>query len=187
MNKTVLLLILVSIFSAFTATSQTVDIQKSEIKWIGKKVGGEHSGKVALKSASIVVAADKITSGTFIIDMNSISCTDLTDAEYNAKLVGHLKSEDFFGVQKYPEAKLVVTSSTPFKNGKAQITGSLTIKSTTETITFSVQRTSGGYFANIIIDRSKFDIRYGSSSFFDSLGDNVIYDEFTLEVKLVTK
>lgn len=187
MRKSILLFILTSLIGVFAAQSQTVDIQKSEIKWIGKKLTGEHSGKIAIKSATLVVSGEKITSGTFVIDMNSISCTDLTDPEYNAKLVGHLNSDDFFGVQKYPEAKLVVSSATAFVNGKAQVTGKLTIKDKTEPITFSVQRVSTGYFANIIVDRSKFDVRYGSSSFFDSLGDNVIYDEFTLEVKLVVK
>ncbi len=117
--------------------------------------------------------------------MTTITCTDIEDGEYNQKLVGHLKSDDFFGVEKFPTAEFVVKKSTKFKNGKASITGDITIKGKTESLTFEVDNDGSNYKAKIDIDRSKFDVRYGSNSFFDNLGDKVIDDIFTLNIQLV--
>lgn len=157
----------------------------SSIKWLGKKVTGQHEGNIQVKSGYFELTEDKITAGNFVIDMTTISNSDIESEEYNKKLVGHLKSDDFFGVEKYPTAKFVVTQSTKFENGKATLTGNITIKEKTESITFEIVRTGNEYRAKIEIDRSKFDIRYGSDSFFDDLGDKVIYDIFTLDVILV--
>jgi len=100
-------------------------------------------------------------------------------------LVGHLKSDDFFGVEKYPTARFTVSQSSEFNNGKATLTGNITIKGKTEPITFEVLRTGKEYTASLGIDRSKFNVRYGSDSFFDNLGDNAIDNIFTLEIRLV--
>ena len=129
----------------------------------------------------------KIVSGEFNIDMNSINCKDLTDESWNQKLVGHLKSDDFFGVAKFPTAKLVINESQAFNKDEAVVTGKLTIKGITHPLTFTAKRNGNTYESTITIDRSKYDIRYGSGKFFDNLGDNMIYDEFTLEVKLVVE
>ena len=106
-------------------------------------------------------------------------------------LQGHLKSDDFFGVAKYPLAKLVITGSTPFDKGTGVVSGTLTIKDITNPIEFkaTVQKKDDGtwFFANIIIDRTKYNIRYGSGSFFDNLGDKTIYDDFKLKVNLLVK
>ena len=110
--------------------------------------------------------------------MNTITCTDLKDDGYNQKLVGHLKSDDFFGVDKYPTANFKVTKSTSFKNGKATLTGNLTIKGITQKISFEVTKIKNVFTANLDIDRSKYNVRYGSNSFFDSLGDAAIDDIF---------
>jgi polyisoprenoid-binding protein YceI len=105
--------------------------------------------------------------------------------------LGHLKSDDFFGVVKYPLAKLVITGSTPFDKGSAVVSGTLTIKDATNPIEFKAtsQKKEDGtwFFANIIVDRTKYNIRYGSGSFFDNLGDKTIYDEFKLKVNLLVK
>ncbi|WP_075602456.1 YceI family protein [Saccharicrinis aurantiacus] len=164
-----------------------VDTQKSTIKWEGKKVGGAHNGFVKLKDAKLAIKNDIITDGEFIIDMASITNTDIDNEEYNQKLVGHLKSDDFFGVEKYPTSKLIITNSSTFKNGVAKVSGNLSIKGKTHPIDFEVKQNSNGYITTLVIDRSKYNVRYGSSSFFDNLGDKVIYDEFTLEVNLITK
>jgi polyisoprenoid-binding protein YceI len=169
------------------AQDYTVDVQKSQVKWLATKVTGKHNGTISIKSGEMSVKNNKISSGTFVIDMNSIANEDLTDAGYNQKLVGHLKSDDFFGVATYPEAKLVVTKATAFKNNQADVRGDLTIKNKTNSILFTVTKSGDKYLAKIIVDRSKFDVKYGSNSFFDNLGDKAISDEFNLDVELVVK
>jgi polyisoprenoid-binding protein YceI len=170
---------------AVYAQKQVVDANKSNIEWLGKKIGGQHNGTIQLKSGELEVKSDKIVSGSFTVDMTTITNTDLKDPGYNQKLVGHLKSDDFFGVEKYPTANFTITKSTKFNNGKATVTGDITIKGKTKSITFDVVKSGNDYTAKIDIDRSKFDVRYGSNSFFDNLGDKAIDDVFTLNIKLV--
>lgn len=188
--KTVrILLAAVALTFGLSVQAKTVKVNavKSEITWLGKKVTGEHSGKISLKSGELDVDDKAINGGQFVVDMNSITCTDLTDAEWNAKLVGHLKNDDFFGVEKYPEAKLVISKKATFSGNKATVTGNLTIKDKTNPVTFDVTKTGNTYKAEITVDRSKYDIRYGSKSFFDNLGDKTIYDDFYLTVNLVVE
>ena len=166
------------------AGTQKVDVAKSTVKWLGKKVTGQHSGTISIKEGSLDVNKGKVTGGKVVIDMNSIVDTDLTDAAWNAKLVGHLKSDDFFGVATYPTAELVVT-----KVEGTTFTGNLTIKGITNPVSFTAASAKEGgntvYKGTLTIDRSKFNVKYGSKSFFDNLGDKVIYDEFTLDFNLV--
>lgn len=163
------------------------DIDKSEVKWTGRKVTGEHHGHIKLKSGVLILEHERIVSGNFTIDMKTITNYDLEDEELNKTLVGHLKSDDFFGVEKYPEATLVIVHSSKFRNGKAEVKGDLTIKEITHPVSFTVERYNGTYKASIVIDRAKYDVRYGSGSFFDNLGDKLIYDDFTVGVKLVVE
>jgi polyisoprenoid-binding protein YceI len=115
----------------------------------------------------------------------------LKDSEASERLEGHLKSDDFFGVEKFPVAKLVVTGSTPFDKGTGVVKGTLTIKDVTNPIEFkaTMQKKEDGvwFYTNIVIDRTKYNVRYGSGSFFDNLGDKTIYDEFKLKVSLLVK
>lgn len=176
---------LISIF-AFSQ-NLSVSTELSELKWTGKKVTGEHWGFIKLKDASLTVKDGKILSGTFLIDMASINNQDLEDESTNAKLVGHLKSDDFFGVDKHPVATLKINDASKFINGVADIEGNLTIKGITHPISFKAEKIKTGYTANIKVDRTKYNVRYGSGKFFDNLGDNMIYDDFTLDVKIITK
>jgi len=178
---------LIVLMSGNITIAQKVEVntQKSNIKWLGKKVVGEHEGNMQMKSGFLDFKDDRIVAGEFVIDMTSITNTDLEDEGYNQKLVGHLKSDDFFGVEKYPTANFVVTQSTKFKNGKATLTGNISIKGKTESISFDVIRKGKEYVSTVEIDRSKFDVRYGSDSFFDNLGDKAIDDIFILDIKLV--
>lgn len=127
--------------------------------------------------------------GSFEIDMQSIKNTDIENEEYNQKLVGHLKSDDFFGVEKYPKASFVIKEVDQKNASKYHVKGDITIKGTTKSIEFPVEISmmddKAVASASITIDRSEFDIRYGSGSFFDGLGDKMIYDDFTLDVTLV--
>lgn len=182
---TVILAMLVS--GIVTAQSFNADVEKSTLKWHGKKVTGEHFGFIQLKEGSFEIADNRIKKGSFVIDMTTISNTDLEDAGYNAKLVGHLKSDDFFGVDKHPTAKLVIKEATEFNKGVAKAKAHLTIKGITHPVEFEVTKKGEVYGAFITVDRSKYNVRYGSTSFFDNLGDKAIYDDFTLDVKLITK
>lgn len=185
--KTLMITLVMLAFSASALNAQkmTADVKSSTMKWHGKKVTGEHYGNISLKSGVLEMKDNQIASGKFVIDMTSITCIDLTDAAYNTKLVNHLKSDDFFGVTKHPEALLEIVKSTPFVNNEATIEGKLTIKNITHPVTFKVKKNGSAYAAEIKVDRSKYDVRYGSGSFFDNLGDNMIYDEFTLNVSIV--
>lgn len=176
-------------FAFTTAVSVAVDADASQITWKGYKVTGEHAGTIAVKEGNFTYDGDVLTGGSFVIDMTSIACTDL-QGEYAGKLVGHLKSDDFFGVATYPTAKFEITKVVSRgKAGDYKITGNLTIKETTKEIRFNanVDQSTGVPVAtaDITIDRSDFNVKYGSGSFFDNLGDKTIYDEFDLGLKLV--
>jgi polyisoprenoid-binding protein YceI len=167
-----------------------VDVQKSTIAWTGKKVMGQHSGELKLSSGTIVTTGSVPTKGGFVIDMTSLSNTDLPDAESKGKLLGHLKSEDFFGVEKYPSAQFVATKITAAGAGKVNVSGNLTIKGITNPISFPATYTVAGNTLtataqNVKVDRTKYSIKYGSKSFFESIGDKAIDDEFILNISLV--
>lgn len=176
---------------ALVSTNYNVDVTSSNIVWNGYKVTGSHTGNVKVKSGKLDIDGGKLTGGSFEIDMNSITCTDMTGGGAD-KLVGHLKSDDFFGVATYPTAKFVISRAIALDTkGNYKIIGNLTIKSTTKEIKFNanVAETDGVVKATgkITIDRSEYDVRFGSGSFFDSLGDKTIYDEFDMNVSLVAK
>lgn len=183
-TKLLLLAMIVMISGGLYAQDYKADVKKTEIKWEGKKVTGKHDGFIKLKSGMLQMKDGNITGGRFAIDMTTITNTDLEDPGTNKKLVDHLKSDDFFGVEKYPTAQFIITKAEPFEKYKAEIEGNITIKETTHPITFNVMKAHNAYVATIVIDRSKFNVRYGSGSFFDNLGDKMIYDDFTLNVKL---
>lgn len=187
MNTKYFILSLIIILSSNILKAQKAEVstKATTVEWLGKKIGGEHRGNVQIKSGSLELKNETIVSGIFVIDMTTITNTDLDSKESQQKLVGHLKSDDFFGVETYPTATFAITKSAELKNGKATITGNITIKGKTESITFNVTKTGKEYRAKIEIDRSKFNVRYGSDSFFDNLGDKVIDDIFTLDIKLV--
>jgi len=162
------------------------DTSKTTLSWLGEKVTGQHTGTIKLQSGWLSWKDNKIASGEFIIDMASIK-----ESSGNAMLERHLKSDDFFSVGKFPSANLVITGSESFEKGTAVVKGTLTIKGVTNPIEFkaNIQNKDDGlwFYSNIIIDRTKYNIRYGSGSFFDNLGDKVIYDEFKVKVALFVK
>lgn len=164
-----------------------VNTRESSLKWIAKKVTGSHYGGVKLADGVFSIKNSRIVSGRFTIDMTTISVDDIKNPEWNKKLLDHLNSDDFFSVQKHKTAVLEVTDSKPFVNGEAQVSGSLTIKGKTHPISFRVRMAGGRFSTTATVDRTLYDIRYGSGKFFDNLGDNMIYDEFTLEVLVVTE
>ena len=190
MKKSIVSIALMVIFG-FTATASTpiekekkeVKVSESTVTWKGYKVTGSHEGTINLKSGHLEMDGDKLIGGQFVVDMTSISNTDL-DADSKGKLEGHLKSDDFFGVANYPTAKLVFTSVKPMNKNSYTVTGNLTIKETTKPITLVVSVYENKATATMKVDRAEYDVRYGSGSFFDDLGDKTIYDEFDLVVDL---
>ncbi|WP_281322377.1 YceI family protein [Flavobacterium aestivum] len=171
--------------STLTVTAQTkkVNASKSTLNWVGKKVTGEHSGTVALKSGALVFKKNVLKGGTFTVDMTSINATDLS-GEYQGKLNGHLKADDFFGTEKYPTSTLVFKTIADKGNGVYTVTADLTIKAKTNPITFDITVKGDTATTALKIDRTKYDIKYGSKSFFEGLGDKTIYDDFDLAVNL---
>ena len=166
-----------------TATAQTVAIKSSTVVWKGYKVAGSHEGTIDLKSGSLAFDGDKLTGGAFVLDMNSLSSTDLS-GEYKGKLEGHLKSDDFFGVAKYPTAALKITKVKKTGKNAYKIIGDLTIKGITKTVKFPASIYGKKATGTLKIDRTDFNVQYGSGSFFDNLKDNLIYDELDLVVDL---
>lgn len=168
-----------------------IDTQQSTLEWVGKKVTGQHNGVVSVKKGIINLEGKQITGGEFEIDMTSITVSDIEDPEKNAKLVGHLKSEDFFSVEKHPIAKFMITQVEEKSPERVEITGNLNIKGITRAVRFPATVTYQGDTTlakgELKLDRSKWDIRYGSGKFFKGLGDKLIDDEIELKLDLVAK
>ncbi|WP_124980878.1 YceI family protein [Nonlabens xiamenensis] len=162
---------------------KTVNTTESTAHWTGKKFGGSHNGSIHLKSGSLEFDGERLTGGEFVIDMQSISVSDLS-GESKEKLEGHLKSDDFFATDAHPTASLVFTEVTQ-KEGHASVTADLTVKGITHPISFDLKLDNNSASTLLNIDRSKYDVKYGSKSFFKGLGDNFIYDNFEVEVNLV--
>ncbi len=191
--KKLLLLPLLAILAmaAKVADTYNVDTASSSIVWTGYKVTGKHTGAVKVKNGTLSWDAGKLTGGSFDIDMNSMTVVDLT-GESNTKLLNHLKSDDFFSVATHPVASFKITSAkeiTDPAKGTHEITGDLTIKGVTNAITFPATVTVNGKEAvakaDIKLDRTKWNIRYGSGKFFENLGDKMISDDFELKLHIV--
>lgn len=191
MKKSLLSLVFVAVFG-FSATATTpIDGEKKEVKvseskvtWKGYKVTGSHDGNINLKSGHLEMKGKKLVGGEFVVDMTSIVVTDLEAGKGKEKLEGHLKSADFFGVESNPTSKLVFTSVKPMNDNSYTVTGDLTIKGITKPVTLVLSMFENKASATLKIDRTKYDIKYGSGSFFDNLGDKAIYDDFDLVVDL---
>ena len=168
-----------------TQTFKIVSTQ-SNIDWVGRKVTGAHNGTVAIKEGEIVLKDGKLTGGNFVIDTTSIKILDVTDPATNAQFFGHLASDDFFSTEKYPEATLVI-----FSVSGNHVEGNLTIKGITHPVGFDVivnvnedQLTAAG---KLVIDRTKYDMKFRSGNFFKDLGDTLIYNDFELNVVITAK
>lgn len=182
------LLVIISSTASATNTDHTtpkpINIETSTITWTGKKVTGQHTGDIKIKEGSLIFDHGKLAGGSFVIDMNSIKCTDL-QGKSAKKLEGHLMSDDFFGVPNHPTATLVITDVKQKKGlSSYTITANITIKGITKSITFDSTIGKNNATANVKINRTDFDIKYGSGSFFDNLGDKAIYDDFELVLDL---
>lgn len=179
------IILAITIISTASVFGQKKEIKTSEssIEWVGKKVTGSHSGTLSLSSGHIVFDGENIKGGEFVVDMTSLAVTDLEAGKGKEKLEGHLSSDDFFGIQNHKTATLVVTKAKKTDKGY-KIAGDLTIKGKTNPIEFELAVDGSEASTTLKVDRTKYDIKYGSGSFFDNLGDKTISDEFELAIKL---
>tara|TARA_R110002049_G_scaffold309298_1_gene520475 strand:+ start:4256 stop:4834 length:579 start_codon:yes stop_codon:yes gene_type:complete len=190
MKNTIKTAVLATIVAFVTFSFTTVNTDKKEIKtdkskvvWKGYKVTGSHEGTIAIKSGALLFDGETLTGGEFVIDMTSINVTDL-EGDYKGKLEGHLKSDDFFGVDAHQTASLVFTDVKASGKNAYDVTGDLTIKGKTHPISFSISIYGNKATSSLKVDRTKYGIEYNSASFFDSLKDKAIYDEFDLVADL---
>ena len=166
-------------------TTYTVDTERSAIDWTAKKVGGGHTGTIKITSGSLVHNGKTLTKGTFLINMSSITSD-------NARVTTHLKSDDFFAAEKNPNSKFEITKVTPAGTDRVNIAGNLTIKGISQPITFpaTVKTKKDVIVAvatGIRVDRTKYDIKFRSKTFFLDIGDRAVDDEFELNINLVAK
>lgn len=175
--------------SAHKAVSFKINPEQSKLTWLAKKVTGEHTGTINVTNGTLSLDNKILKGGSFELDTKSITVTDITDKESNAKLLGHLKSDDFFAVEKFDKATFNITSAQKNSDASYTVKGKLTIKGITNEISFpaSVKQEGNKVIANakIIVDRTKYDIKFRSKSFFENLGDKTIYDDFELNIQLV--
>ncbi|MEP1489418.1 MAG: YceI family protein [Algibacter sp.] len=170
-------------FTVIDGGKKEVNTDKSSVVWKGYKVTGSHVGAISIESGNLIFDRNTLTGGEFVIDMTSITVTDL-DGEYKGKLEGHLKSDDFFGVANHPKANLVFKNVKSSGKNSYTVIGDLTIKGKTNSITFNVSIYGSKANVALKIDRTKYGVEYNSTSFFENLKDKAIYDEFDLTADL---
>ncbi|HKK77327.1 MAG TPA: YceI family protein [Saprospiraceae bacterium] len=172
--------------------SYKVDASNSQVEWLAKKVTGQHNGSVALEEGNLEYTDGRLSGGKFVVDMTSITVLDL-QGNMKGKLEGHLKSPDFFAIEEFPTATFEITKVVPRGvPGEYKVEGDLTVKGITKEITVPIikmEESEDGIKTveaiNLTLDRTDFDVRYGSGTFFSNLGDKTIYDDFELTINVV--
>ncbi len=189
MKKALLIGLSMVLASTSFAAEKKVDVTAadSKIVYVGKKVTGEHTGAVKVQSGFLTFEKDALKGGTIVADMTSITVTDIKDAEYATKFLNHLANDDFFMTNKFKTATIVVKSAKKQAGNKYDVTADLTIKDKTHPVSFTADVSADKAVAKVVVDRTKYDIKYGSGKFFEGLGDKMINDEFTLDVTLALK
>ncbi len=169
-----------------------VDADASQLAWEGTKVGGSHDGTIGVYHSELYVFDGELLMGEVIIDMNQIVVLDIENPESNARLRGHLESDDFFSVETYPIAVFEITSIDPHAAGAEmshRVYGNMTIKGITHGIAFDadvvVEDEYISAYADFDLDRTLWDVRFGSGRFFKNLGDNLIHDDFNLKLNII--
>jgi len=168
-----------------------IESAQSNIDWVGRKVTGAHNGTISIKEGTLTLTDGQLAGGEFTIDTTSIKILDVTDLATNAQFAGHLASADFFASEQYPEAKFIITSAEAADENNYRINGNLTIKGITHPVAFTaaVNNANGTVSASgkIVVDRTLYDMKFRSGNFFKDLGDNLIYNNFDLNVSITTK
>ena len=163
----------------------------STVNWTGKKVLGLHTGSINVADGYIEITDSIIEGGEIQIDMTSIVITDIEDKKTSQDFFEHLLNDDFFSVDKFKTSKLVINGGSKIENNKAKIEGTLIIKDISHPISFiasiKIFTDTLHSLGEVIIDRTLYNIRYGSGKFIDNLGDKLIYDDFILQFKLIAQ
>ena len=182
--------------AAKAATPYTLQPQLSTLGWAAKAVTHGHNGTVQFSTGELLVSGNQLVGGTVTVNMKTLKATDITDAENNGKFMGHLTSDDFFATAKYATASFKITKVTPIKGAgatanNATIAGELTIKGITKPLRFpakvGVKNGVAAATGTATVNRTHYDIKYGSKSFFEGIGDKAIYDDFTLSFNVIAK
>jgi polyisoprenoid-binding protein YceI len=178
---------------AFTTHIDKVNANKtnSTVIWTGSKPTGSHTGNVILKNGYLSFDHGQLVGGEFTMNMTSIICTDLEPDKGGNKLVKHLKNEDFFDVNQFPEAKLIINKVRNIKGSEFEMNGNMTIKGITKPVTFNadikINKNSYTAIAKLIIDRTEWGIEYSSKKILGSLADKFIYDDIEFDIFLVSE
>jgi rhodanese-related sulfurtransferase len=176
---------------------RTVNSELSTIEWIGRNMNSTHRGTVRVARGSITVRDGGLSGGAISIDMNSITNTDIEDAVLRQLIEAHLKSDDFFDVERFPTAELVIESAVPVAGATPgstnyNVAGRLTVKDANHGIEFPAIISAGSdgvltAVAQIEIDRTRWNVLYGSGRLFRMLGKHLVNDMITLLVKIVAE
>lgn len=167
----------------------SLDLEKSSMEWLCKKVGGQHNGKVKIKEGTLIFDGNTLKGGSFVMDMTTISVLDSPD---NKRLIDDILSNNFFDITKFPTSTFTITKVTSSGTDQVDITGNLTVKGITKPVTFSSSLKKQGSVAvavanGVKVDRTKFDITFRSKTFFSEIGNRAVDDEFELSITLLAK
>ncbi len=182
MKPFIYILISVLGFAFIQGQSKQVTVKDATVNWVGSKIVGSHNGTIDLEKGILIVNNDVVKGGKFFVDMTSINTTDL-EGESKKKLDSHLSNEDFFDVKNHPQAVLEFKKIKKLGEGTYKVTADLTIKGITKPIDFTLYAQKGNAKAKLIVDRTHYGIQYGSSSFFDDLGNYAISDDFEISIQ----
>ncbi|OIV40115.1 YceI family protein [Flavobacterium johnsoniae] len=163
----------------------------SSVEWTGRKVTGAHNGTIGIKNGNFIFNDGKINGGNIVIDTTSIKILDVTDPATNTQFAGHLASDDFFSIEKFPTAVFDILSVKEISSSTYYLEGNLTIKDITHSAGFEAEvkndSNSISFAGKLIIDRTKYDIKFRSGNFFKDLGDTLIYNDFELDFNITAE
>lgn len=165
-------------------TAKKINTNESKVNWVGKKLTGQHSGTINLKEGSLVFKGKNLVGGNFTVDMTTINTTDLKAGEGKENLDGHLKADDFFGVEKFPMATLVFKKIGVKSPNVYVVNADMTIKGITKEVNFDLAFNKKTATTKFMVDRTQYGIKYKSKSVFSDLGDKFVDDNFELAVNL---
>ncbi|MFN7014804.1 MAG: sodium/proton-translocating pyrophosphatase, partial [Bacteroidia bacterium] len=171
----------------------SINAEEAKLEWVGKKVGGQHNGTVNFISGNLLVENGVLSAGEFLIDMQSIECADIPkDDENYVKFISHLKNQDFFNVDSFPQAKLLITRVETIEGNSYKVTANLTIKNITNEVNFVARVFQMGDDAimaesSFSVDRTKYGIKFKSKTFFSEFADNFIHDDIYFNIRFIAK
>jgi polyisoprenoid-binding protein YceI len=163
----------------------------SNVEWTGRKVTGSHNGTIGIKDGLFTLVGGKIKEGYVIINTSSIKILDITDPATNQQFAGHLASDDFFSIEKFPTSSFDILNVKELSSNTYYLEGNLTIKDISHIVGFEVtaehNRNTMILSGKLVIDRTKYDIKFRSGNFFKDLGDTLIYNDFELDFNITAE